>query len=366
MTAARDLAGRVRLFFLLARPPLVILLAMFAALGVAQAGHAADLEALALALLVVVGFVACAVAVNDLSDVAVDRVNLPDDPSRLLASGAASVLEMRTIAVVGASCAMVVSATIGWLSTASTAAGLLLAVAYSLPPLQLSKRGVIASLLLPFGFVAVPFLTGILAAGSAVSVPDLGLLAGLYLGFVGRILLKDFRDVRGDALLGKRTFLVRHGRVRTCGLSSALWLAGSVTLAAVTGVRAPVVVAYTVLVAVALFLLRALARSTSARRDEALVGAIAIVGRGLVLALLVHYGTVQAGTGELVSAIVMAMVTGAILVWASDVARHGTTTALFAPRLTTVTSAPRRSKNAHRPRPQSGSARHILTRRPTS
>jgi len=161
-----------------------------------------------------------------------------------------------------------------------------------------------------------------------VTAAELALLGGLYLGFVGRILLKDFRDVRGDALLGKRTFLVRHGRVPTCRLSSVLWVLGSSTLAAVTGLRAPVVVAYGVLVVVALVLLRALSRSNGPRQDEALVGAIAIVGRGLVLALLIHYGTVQAGTSAILSALVMAAVVGALLFQAWDVARHGVMTTL--------------------------------------
>ena len=308
MSTARELASKVRLFFVLARPPLVILLGMFAALGVAQAGRASDVVALTRAFVVVVGFVAFAVAVNDLSDLAIDRVNLPTDPSRPLASGAASAREMRAVALVSGVVAVAGSATIGRLSVAVTGAGLALALAYSLPPLQLSKRGVVAPLVLPFAFVAVPFLTGILAAGSVVTAADLALLGGLYLGFVGRILLKDFRDVRGDALLGKRTFLVRHGRVPTCRLSSVLWVLGSSTLAAVTGLRAPVVVAYGVLVVVALVLLRALSRSNGPRQDEALVGAIAIVGRGLVLALLIHYGTVQAGTSAILSALVMAAV----------------------------------------------------------
>ena len=341
MSPVREFGRRVRLFFVLARPPLVILLGLFAALGVAQAGHAADLGALVHALAVVVGFVTCAVAVNDLSDVAVDRVNLPDDPSRPLASGAADAFEMRMVAAVGAGCALVGSATIGSASAVVTGAGLVLAVAYSLPPLQLSKRGVVAPLVLPFAFVAVPFLTGVLAAGSGVTAADLALLAGLYVGFIGRILLKDFRDVRGDTLLGKRTFLVRHGRGPTCRLSSALWLLGAVTLVAVTGVRVPVVVAYCVLVACALVLLRALARSTDARRDEQLVGAIAIVGRGLVLALLVHYGTVQAGTGEPASALVMVTVVGAMLVWALDVARHGVRTTTYLPAALSRSQGPR-------------------------
>ncbi len=323
----------MRLFFLLARPALVVLLGMFAALGVAQGGEATDLAAVARALLVVVGYVACAVAVNDLSDIAVDRLNLPGDPSRPLASGTASLLEMRVIAATGATVALAASATIGLSSLLITGAGLLLAVAYSLPPLQLSKRGVVAPLLLPFGFVAVPFLTGILATGSAITAGDLAVLGGLYLGFIGRILLKDFRDVRGDTLLGKRTFLVRHGRVQTCRLSAVLWVLGSLTLLAVTGVDAAVVAAYTLLVAAALMLLRALARSTNPRRDEDLVGALAIVGRGLILALLVHYGTIQQGTGAIASGVVMACVVGAMLLWAWDVAQHGVQTTTYVPAM---------------------------------
>lgn len=329
-------ACRVRLFFLLARPALVVLLGMFAALGVAQAEHATDVWALAQALVVVIGYVACAVAVNDLSDVAIDRINVPNDPSRPLASGAAGPREMQVIAVTGATVALVASATIGRTGLVITFAGLLLAVVYSLPPVQLSKRGVVAPLLLPFGFVAVPFLTGILATGSAITTADLAVLGGLYLGFVGRILLKDFRDVRGDALLGKRTFLVRHGRVQTCRLSAALWVVGSLTLVAISGVDAMLVAAYTLLVGVALVLLRALARSTSPRRDEDLIGALAIVGRGLILALLVHYGTIQQGTGPPVSVLVMASVVGAMLLWAWDVARHGQTTTTYVPAAQTT------------------------------
>jgi 4-hydroxybenzoate polyprenyltransferase len=329
--SAGEFAHRVRLFFLLARPALVVLLGMFAALGVAQAGHATDVSALTWALVVVIGYVACAVAVNDLSDVAVDRVNVPNDPSRPLASGAARPHEMQVIAVTGATVALVASATIGRASLVITFAGLLLAVVYSLPPAQLSKRGVVAPLLLPFGFVAVPFLTGILATGGAITAADLAVLGGLYLGFIGRILLKDFRDVRGDALLGKRTFLVRHGRVPTCRLSAALWVVGSLTLVAISGVDATLGAAYALLVGVALVLLRALARSTSPRRDEDLVGALAIVGRGLILALLVHYGTIQQGTGAITSALVMASVVGAMLLWAWDVARHGVQTTAYVP-----------------------------------
>lgn len=93
-----------------------------------------------------------------------------------------------------------------------------------LRPVRLADRGALAALVLPAGYVAVPYLVGIFAVRGSPRPADLLLLAGLYLGFIGRILVKDFRDVRGDALFGKRTFLVRHGRRRTCQFSACCWL----------------------------------------------------------------------------------------------------------------------------------------------
>jgi 4-hydroxybenzoate polyprenyltransferase len=323
VSATRGFALRARLFFVLARPPLVLLMGMFAAVGAAAAGGAEDVGALAHALAVVVGYVACAVALNDLSDAAVDRINLAGDPGRPLAGGWATALDMKLVAAAGALLALVAAGTIGPVCLAVTGAGLVLAAAYSLPPLQLSKRGILAPLLLPLGFVVVPLAAGILAVRPIVRAGDLGLLAGLYLGFIGRILLKDFRDVRGDTLLGKRTFLVRRGRVRTCQLSAALWVAGSTVLAAVSDLDLVLAVTYAGLVLAALVFLRALGRSSTARRDEALVAALAIVGRGLLLALLIHYGTGQLGTAPVMAVLLQLGTAAAMVAWAADTARNG-------------------------------------------
>src|SRR5438067_396267 len=107
----------------------------------------------------------------------------------------------------------------------------LLILAYSLRPIRVADRGAVASLLLPAGYVGVPYLVGIFSVRDRVTAGDFVLLGGLYVGFIGRILLKDFRDVRGDALFGKRTFLVRHGRGRTCAFSAVCWITGSLAVA---------------------------------------------------------------------------------------------------------------------------------------
>jgi 4-hydroxybenzoate polyprenyltransferase len=49
----------------------------------------------------------------------------------------------------------------------------------------------------------------------------------MYVCFMGRILLKDFRDYEGDKKFGKLNFLVRHGPKATCLLAALCWIAGN-------------------------------------------------------------------------------------------------------------------------------------------
>jgi hypothetical protein len=148
---------------------------------------------------------------------------------------------------------------------------------------------VLASLTLPACYVAVPYLVGVIAGRGTVRAGDLPLLGGLYVAFIGRILLKDFRDVNGDALFGKRTFLVRHGRRPTCALSACCWTAGTVTVLATVPHPTPVLCAcYAVCLALALGLLRTLADYPPLRQEEAIISATAILGRGMMIILLTH------------------------------------------------------------------------------
>lgn len=281
-------AAYVRLVVLVARPQLITLLVGFALLGETAGSGRLDVGPVLAAVGVVVAFVVAAVAVNDLADVHVDRINLPGDRRRpLLHADAAHQLVV--VAVVSAVTALVAGALSGGLlGLAVLAGGLALVVCYSLPPWRLSDRGAIAALLLPAGYVAVPFLTGLLAVRGQVGAGELALLAAAYVGFVGRILLKDFRDVTGDALLGKRTFLVRHGQRLTCTFAGACWAAGSVVTGLVAHPSAALDVSYLIRVVVALGLLVLLATAGNPAVQTALISATAVVGRGLVLALVLH------------------------------------------------------------------------------
>lgn len=277
---------RIRLLIVLTRPAVAFLFCIYVVIGLAKAGNTGGGFALYLDFLVVLGFLLFAVTVNDLSDAPIDRQNLPSS-NRPLVTGRADEREMRTIAVTAAFVSIGAAACAGWPVLALAAGGIALSAAYSLPPLRLAGRGSIAALVLPAGYVAVPFLVGLLSVHSFVTPDDGLLLTGLYVGFIGRILLKDFRDVRGDALFGKRTFLVRRGRRATCAVSAIFWTAGGALLVATTPHPTASYIATTSagLVGV-LVLLRALTNEHSARRDEAIISGIAIIGRGMLVLLV--------------------------------------------------------------------------------
>jgi 4-hydroxybenzoate polyprenyltransferase len=322
--------SRLRLVVLLVRPAVIVLLATFTATGLAQAGRGADTLLLARALAAVFGFLLFSVAVNDLADEAIDRVNLPGQ--RPLVVGAVTHREFMVIGLTGGAVAVAASATLHWPAVIVTAAGLCVSAAYSLRPVRLADRGAVASLVLPACYVAVPYLLGALAASGTVRPDALFLLTGLYLGFIGRILLKDFRDVRGDALFGKRTFLIRHGRVWTCVFSACCWLAGTcVILAAAHQLTAVLVASEAGCLAGALTLLRALSADRGARRDESIIAAIAILGRGMILLLLAHLSMVYAGWAgaryDAVIALLFLLTAGPAL----SMVRHGPVSRLTIP-----------------------------------
>jgi 4-hydroxybenzoate polyprenyltransferase len=320
-----------RLLVVLTRPALVVLVGLFAALGLAEAGQVGNAVLLAKVLVVVLALLLFSVVVNDLADQAIDAVNLPFDNRRLLVAGAASRVQFVVIAATAAVVAIAGAALLTWPALVVVTAGLAFSAAYSLRPTRLCERGVLASLLLPAGYVAVPFLLGAFARGGTVSRPELVVLVGLYVGFIGRIVLKDFRDVRGDALFGKRTFLVRHGRRRTCVFSAAFWTAGTVALATTSGVTPPLLGAYVAYLALVLYLLRALSTDGGAPRDEALISAIAIVGRGTVVTLLAQLGMTAAHWQPPAAMAVTAALAATMLGQANTMARHGPTTRLKLP-----------------------------------
>lgn len=270
----------------LVRPPFAILLGLCAAVGMAQAGHFPSTVHQLLAFGAVGGWMLFAVALNDVADEQIDAVNLATDFRRVLVTQRVSRRRLTTFGVASAIAGLLCAALVSVSAAAVVGCGLALAAAYSLPPFRLSGRGTLTAALLPLGYVTVPFLVGAFSVSTRLDARGLVLLAGLYLGFMGRLVLKDFRDLHGDRLYGKRTLLVRHGRRCTCVFSAMFWTTGALVTLVALPVDPSLVVATLAYVACTLVLLGELAHDDDGVRDVANISTIAVVGRALVSTML--------------------------------------------------------------------------------
>lgn len=293
-SAPAEAAGPIRLLVMMLRPPVALVLLMSAALGMAPSGRAEGLHPLFTTVAVIVScWFIHATVLNDLGDEAIDRVNLVNARGRPLVSGATTRARLLALGCGTGLVALVVAWAVNWRVGIVVTVGLGLNAAYSLRPVRLSDRGVVASLLLPLGYVALPFLVGVFSVEPDLHRVDVILLVGLYVTFIGRIVLKDFRDIRGDERFGKRTFLVRYGRTATCVFSAACWVAGSATLLALVPLRSLLVGAFVAYLACVVDGLRRLHAARGPVEEQVVIGAVAQVGRGMAVALLAHFAMVH-------------------------------------------------------------------------
>ncbi len=95
---------------------------------------------------------------------------------------------------------------------------------YNSRPLQASRRPVASILVLSAAGALLPYLFGVSVGVVTTQV----IVAGLFwwLGRLSLSLLKDYKDARGDALHGKRTFLLRYGARRVAYFSLASLVLG--------------------------------------------------------------------------------------------------------------------------------------------
>lgn len=271
------------------RPPVAVVLMLFAALGLAVGGRADGFYPLFTTVpLLVGGWFINATVLNDLADEPIDRVNLANARGRPLVSGQATRMQLLVLGLAAGAAAVICAWLINWRVGTVITIGLALNLAYSMPPLRLSHRGLLAVVLLPLGYVALPFLVGAFLARPTLGPTGLGILIGLYISFMGRIVLKDFRDEAGDTLFGKRTFLVRRGRIHTCIFSAVCWVTGCGALITIVPLRSAIGGVFAVYVGCVLYGLSLLARSDDYAKSQVIIGAIAVVGRGMAITLLAH------------------------------------------------------------------------------
>jgi 4-hydroxybenzoate polyprenyltransferase len=226
---------------------------------------------------------------NDLADVKIDAINHPDSPGRPLITGQATTREIRLVFALASVAANTLAALINLPSGLLMLTSILLNILYSLPPARLSYRTFLAPLILGVAYVGIPYALALTATDISFTGYDRVWLAGLYLMFVGRIILKDFRDRQGDARYRKPTFLLRYGKRAACLVSLIGLTAGGALL--IWQSRQPVwlaaiIAAYLASIAI---MLRRLWQAPVGREEQISIGVGARMGNGLLITLLAFF-----------------------------------------------------------------------------
>jgi len=191
------------------------------------AGHrvvssgAADLQSLPVIALGVLlaGPLVCGTsqAVNDWYDRHVDAIN---EPNRPIPSGRLPGFTGLYVAGAGTLISLAVAAALGPWVFAAAVVGIVLAWAYSAPPLRLKQNGWWGNAAVALSYEGLAWFTG--AAVLTAVLPDWKIvaLAGLYsFGAHGIMTLNDFKAIEGDREMGVRSLPVQLGADRAAKLA---------------------------------------------------------------------------------------------------------------------------------------------------
>jgi chlorophyll synthase len=158
-------------------------------------------------------------AVNDWFDRHVDAIN---EPGRPIPSGRMPGRWGLYVAVAWTLLSLLVATALGPWGFGAAVAGLVLAWAYSAPPLRLKENGWWGNAACGLCYEGLAWVTGaaVMAGGAMPDARSLA-LAGLYsLGAHGIMTLNDFKAVDGDRQMGVRSLPVQLGVVRAASVAS--------------------------------------------------------------------------------------------------------------------------------------------------
>lgn len=179
---------------------------------VASGAPVAERWGLVLVGVLLAGPLVCATsqAVNDWFDRHVDAIN---EPQRPIPSGRMPGRWGLYIAVLWTLLSLAVALVLGPVGFAAAAVGLLLAWAYSAPPMRLKRNGWWGNAACGLSYEGLAWITGaaVMAAGSWPGERSM-LLALLYsVGAHGIMTLNDFKSIEGDRQMGIGSLPVRLG-----------------------------------------------------------------------------------------------------------------------------------------------------------
>ena len=181
---------------------------------------------MALLGVILAGPLVCAMsqAINDWYDRDVDAIN---EPQRPIPSGRVPGLWGLYIAGIWSLLSLFAASTLGTWVLVSTAVGLVLAWAYSAPPLRLKQNGWLGNAACGFSYEGLAWVTGAAAmlGGALPPVQVLGLAALYSIGAHGIMTLNDFKAIKGDREMGINSLPVLLGPDRAAQVACAIMAA---------------------------------------------------------------------------------------------------------------------------------------------
>jgi 4-hydroxybenzoate polyprenyltransferase len=236
-----------------------------------------------------------ATSINDIADAKIDAINHSHSIGRPLITGEGNKMDLVAVFVIATLCSLLLAACINWWAFILVGISILINIAYSLPPTQFSYRTWLAPFVLGIAYVGIPYTLGLAIVDRRIEHADVAWFLGLYAMFVGRIILKDFRDRKGDAKYHKPTFLLRFGKEATCIFSCmGLVIGGGIILWQLRSNGWLILITALYLVSV-LFMLRRLSVSHDGAQEQLSIGVGAKMGNGLLITLLAFFSLRQAG-----------------------------------------------------------------------
>jgi chlorophyll/bacteriochlorophyll a synthase len=152
--------------------------------------------------------------INDYFDREVDAINEPDRP---IPSGKVSLTQVAVLTLLLGVLGLGLSSVLGFRVSHIAGLGLVMATAYSAPPIRAKRNGWAGNTLVAISYEGLAWLAGHLAFG--VLSPASIIIALLYsLGTHGIMSINDYKSVDGDRLSGINTIPVMYGLERAAVL----------------------------------------------------------------------------------------------------------------------------------------------------
>ena len=269
---------------------------MFMLLAVANHGALQRMSGGAVLAIIVLGssYVG-ATTVNDIADKEIDLVNHPRDRGRPLVSGDADERALWIVHAFGNIIAILAATAMGRWGLAISLVSISIGYAYSVRPIRVSYRTYLAPLVLAVAYVLVPYALGLVVAGARPTRRDMVFAGALFILFIARIVLKDFRDREGDERFGKPTLLLRFGKGVVCRTSVIALLAWNVLLMIAIRPSPPFALILEGFIVAVWAQLRKLQRSAHPHAEQVAIGIAARAGNGMLVMVLAWLAMTSAG-----------------------------------------------------------------------